>query len=221
MAVQNKQVRVTYITQAFRLSYPALFEPVAVMGNELKKKYSVTMLFPKKSTADALRAAKHPASTWLPIDNCAGFYAEICKVARANFGPEVDLKTLKLTKFRDGDKPKEGSGKIDDNEKGFIVVRSSSDTRPDCLRQDKTRITDPGELYPGCWVRAVLTIAPFLKPQHGVTIYLSGVQKLTDDATFSSRPRAEDEFDAVASEGVDNTGAGPVKTEDAGQPWLE
>ena len=41
------------------------------------KKYSVTMLFPKKTLADALTAQKHPAATWMPKDNCAGFYQEI------------------------------------------------------------------------------------------------------------------------------------------------
>jgi len=208
---QNKQIRSTYITPAFRLSYPAIFEAVAVMGDETKKKFGITMLFPKKSTAEALKAAKHPASTWLPTDNCAGFWAEVCKIARANFGPEVDLKTLKLTKFRDGDKPKD-SGKVSDEEKGYIVVRTSSKDRPEALRQDKTRITDPSELYPGCWVRAVLTVAPFLKPTRGVTVYLAGVQKLADDTPFSSRPRAEDEFDAVATETQDSTGAGAVET---------
>ena len=210
MTQQNsKQVRTTYITPAFRLSYPALFEAVAVMGDETKKKFSVTMLFPKKSTVDRLKAAKHPASTWMPTDNCAGFYQEIVKVARANFGPDVDLKSLKLTKFRDGDKPKD-SGKIEENDKGYIVARASSATRPDCLRSDKTRITDPTELYPGCWVRAVVTIAIFTKPSRGVTIYLAGVQKLADDSTFSSRPRAEDEFDAVAADGAPVDGSGVV-----------
>ena len=208
----NKQVRVTYITPAFRLSYPALFEAQAVMGDETKKKFSVTMLFPKKTKAAELIAAKHAAATWLPTDNCAGFYAEVCKVARANFGPDVDLKSLKLTKFRDGDKPKD-SGKTDENEKGYIVVRSSTNERPDCLRQDKTRITDPSELYPGCWVRAVLSIAPFMKPTRGVTVYLNGIQKLADDVTFSSRPRVEDEFDAVA------TGEGVVETKEEELPF--
>jgi hypothetical protein len=213
MSPENKQVRSTYITPAFRLSYPALFEARAVMGNEAKKMFGITMLFPKKSTAETLKAAKHPASTWLPTDNCMGMYAEITKIARANFGPEVDLKSLKLTKFRDGDKPKD-SGKIEEQDKGFIVVKSSSKDRPDCLRQDKTRITDPSELYPGCWARAVLTVAVFLKPQRGVTIYLAGVQKLADDTPFSSRPRAEDEFDAVATESTGVDGSGAVETTD-------
>ena len=90
--------------------------------------------------------------------------------------------------------------------------------KPKCLRQDKTVITDPNELYPGCWARAVLTIAPFLKPQHGVTIYLAGVQKLADDLTFSSRPRAEDEFDAIAVEGQAADGSGVVAQEEK-DPW--
>jgi hypothetical protein len=214
MTPQNKQVRATYVTPAFRVSYPALFEPVAVLGNEAKKIYSLTMLFPKKSKVEQLKAAKHPVATWMSTDNCAAFWQEIVKIARANFGPEVDLKGLKLTKFRDGDKPKD-SGKTEENEKGYIIVRTSSKDRPDCMRADKTRISDPSELYPGCWARAVLTVATFLVPQHGVTIYLAGVQKFADDSSFSSRPRAEDAFDTVAVEGLETTGAGEVPSGDA------
>lgn len=211
MTQGNKQIRATFITTAFRLSYPALFEAKAVMGDETKKKFSATMLFPKKATIAAMKGSKHAASTWINDTGVNALHAEICKIARANFGPEVDLKSLKLTKFRDGDKPK-ASGKTDENEKGYIIVRTSSKDKPDCLRADKTRITDEQELYPGCWVRAVLTVAPFLVPQRGVTIYLAGIQKLADDSTFSSRPRAEDEFDSVATEGLDATGAGEVGT---------
>ena len=204
MTPNNKQIRFTYKTPAFRLSYPALFEPQAVMGDETKKKYGVTMLFPKKSLVETMTAANHPAAKYMSKDNCAAIYQEICKVARGNFGPEVDLKSLKLTKFRDGDKAKD-SGKTDDNEKGYIVVRTSSNekNKPQCIDQATKAITDPTLLYPGCWVRAILTVAPFYKPQHGVTLYLVGIQKLADDATFSSRPRVEDEFDAVAVEAVD------------------
>lgn len=157
------------------------------------------MLFPKAETVQLLTNAKHPATTWMPKDNMKAFWQEIVRIARANFGPDVNLATLKLTNFRDGDKPK-ASGKTDENEKGYIVVRTTSKEKPKCLRQDKTVITDAGELYPGCWARAILTIAPFTQPQHGVTIYLAGIQKLADDNTFSSRPRVEDEFDAVAAD---------------------
>ena len=219
-----KQMRVTYQTPAFRLSYPSLFEAKPTLNDKPGApdlKYGITMLFPKKAVAEALKAQKHKAAQWMSTDNCMGFWSEIVKVARGNFGPEINLQGLKLTKFRDGDKPKETSGKIEENEKGFIVVRTTSKDKPQCLRQDKTVITDPGELYAGCWVRGLLTIAPFYKPNHGVTIYLAGVQKLADDAPFSSRPRAEDEFDAVAMDqsGVTSAdGSGPVVSEGP-NPW--
>lgn len=208
---QSKQVRVVYQTPAFRLSYPALFEARETLNGDFK--FSATMLFPKAETAARLKAEKHAAATWVPTDGMKAFYQEIVRVARANFGPDVDLGTLKLTRFRDGDKPKE-SGKTDENEKGYIIIRTTSKDKPKCLRQDKTIIVDAGELYPGCWVRAVLTIAPFSKPTHGVTVYLAGIQKLADDAPFSSRPRVEDEFDAVAAD-TDAPGAGILEK----NPW--
>lgn len=214
--MSNKQIKVVYQTPAFRLSYPALFEARETLNGDLK--FGITMLFPKAETVAHLKSVKHAAATWMPVDSMKAFYQEIIRVARGNFGPEVDLTTLKLTTFRDGDKPKESTGKIDDNEKGYIIVRTTSKDKPKCLRQDKTAITDPSEVYAGCWVRAVLTIAPFLKPQHGVTVYLAGIQKLADDTAFSSRPRVEDEFDAVAESGVVSTdapGAGVVGK----NPW--
>ena len=209
----DKKVVSNFVTPAFRLSYPALFEAVAMMGDENKKKFAATMLFPKKSKVAEIRASCS-AGKFLSDDNLAGFYGEITKIARANFGPEVDLKTLKLPKFRDGDKPKD-SGKIEENEKGYIVVKTTSETKPQCLSADKTRVlTDPNELYPGCWVRALLTIAPFVwQGRKGVTLYLVGIQKLGDDAAFSSRVRAEDEFDAVAGE------APVTEAPSAAAPW--
>jgi hypothetical protein len=158
------------------------------------------MLFPKPALAKELKAKKHPAATWIDENVVAGLWAEIQAVARGNFGPDVDMGGLKLPKFSDGDKPKE-NGKMEDTAAGCVVVKTTSKDKPQLFRQDKTPITDASELYAGCWVRAVLTVAPFLKPQHGVTIYLAGIQKLADDQAFSGRPRCEDEFDAVAQEG--------------------
>jgi hypothetical protein len=194
---QAKRVQMVYKSPAFRLSYPALFEPKETLNGDLK--YSITMLFPSEKLVAQLKASKHPAATWMAADNCKGFFQEITKVARGNFGPDVQMASLKLPNLRNGDLPKP-NGKTDENEKGYIIVRSTSKDKPDSRRQDMTIISDPSELYAGCWCRAVLTIAPFYKPQHGVTVYLSGVQKLADDAAFSSRPRIEDEFDAVASD---------------------
>lgn len=202
----SKQIRSTYVTGAFRLSYPALFEPAEQLSDSNQKvyKYSATMLYPNAQKAAELQTAGHPAARYILLDNCRGLYQEICKIARANFGPEIDVKTLKIPKFRDGNKPKV-SGRVDENEHGYIVVRTTSKDRPDVTRGNKTRITDPGEVYAGCWVRAVLTVAPFVnKLSRGVTIYLIGIQKIADDSAFSSRPRAEDVFDEIISEETSN-----------------
>lgn len=193
---KGKSVRQTYRTNAFRVSYPELFEAKAQMGDTAKMRYTLNMLFPKPELVAQIQGTDHAAAKHLATDRMVGFHNALAKVARANFGPEVDLKLLKITQFRDGDLPK-ASGKIEDNEKGYIVIRTSSKDKPQCIDRGAHIITDPGELYPGCWARAVLTIAPFFKPQHGITIYLAGVQKLADDSTFSSRPRIEDEFDAI------------------------
>jgi hypothetical protein len=209
MSTGNKQFRETFLTPAFRLSYPALFQPRETLNSKPEAKdlkYGCTMLFPKKAIADKLKAEKHTAATWIQADGGA-LWTVIQKVARANFGPDVDLASLKLTKFRDGDKPKD-NGKMEENAAGFWVVKTTSKDKPETMRADKTRIVEANsdELYAGCWVRAVLTVAPFLKPQRGITIYLAGIQKLADDMAFSGRPRCEDAFDAVAQESASPAG---------------
>lgn len=217
----NTQVRKTYQTPAFRLSYPALLEARETLNSKPGApdlKFGCTMLFPKKELALALKAKKHPAATWIDENGVAGLWADIQAVARGNFGPDVAMDSLKLTKFRDGDKPKE-NGKMEESAAGMIVVKTTSKDKPQLFRADKTPITDAAELYAGCWVRAVLTVAPFLKPQRGVTIYLAGIQKLADDDAFSGRPRCEDAFDnAAADSGATFTGA---QTAAVKQPWEE
>lgn len=214
---QNKQIRATYSTNAFRVSYPALYEAKETLTPGVKR-YSCVMMFPKEALANQFILNKHAAAPWITTDNLKSFYNEIIKVAKANFGPEA-IPSLKMPAFRDGDQPRQ-DGKIVENEKGYIILRASSVDKPKNLRQDKTVITNPNELYPGCWARAIIVIAPFTKASRGVTLYLSGLQKLADDAPFSSRPRVEDEFDAVAMDGIDAQGAGVVSS-DVTPPWMQ
>ncbi len=216
MAAQKVVVE-NFVTPAFRLSYPALFEAQEVMGNPNQKKYSVTMLFPKKEMVERLIKEGHAAAKLLDQTNLGGLKMVVQKIARANFG-ERDFKSLRFPKLRDGDQPKD-SGKIDENEKGYFIVKASSNEKnkqglanpkPQCLRANRTPITDPGELYPGCWVRAYISVAPFRHTTgDGIGLYLIGVQKVADDTAFSSRPRAEDVFDDVVSNEGGQTQAAP------------
>lgn len=214
---KDKSVRIIYQTPAFRLSYPALFEPKDDLNGN--PKYSAQLLFPKTALAKTLKTSKAPGYLWVSEDNLKGLYQECIKVAKQTFGPEVDINSLRMPNFRDGDKPKPNGAK-DDNAAGMIVINASSKEKPRCLRQDKTDISDPSELYPGCWCRAVLCISAFHKPMaKGVTLYLNGIQKLADDQTFSGRPRVEDVFDDLPSELLTAQSAAPVV--DDVPPWLE
>lgn len=214
----DKTIRAPYQTTAFRLSYPSLFEATPDMNGNLK--FSITMLFPKKDVVAQMKKANHPAAKYCAEDNCAGFWLEVNKVLRANFGPEAKPADFKITAFRDGDQPKK-NGKVDENAKGFIWTKATSTLKspPKCLRQDKTEITkmDEGELYAGCWARALLQISPFSKAARGVTYYIIGVQKIADDQAFSGRPRVEDEFDSVA-ESMDSPVA-PASAGASANPW--
>lgn len=211
----NKTIRSTYVTTAFRLSYPQLFEAKPDLSNRMR--YSCSMLFPKAEVVAKMKQTNHPAAGYCAADNCKGFWGEVVKIARANFGEEVDLRTLKLPAFKDGDKPKPTTGKVEETTIGFVVVRATSKDKPSCMDASKVIITDPADIYAGCWVRAVLTIAPFVHSGNGVTVYLAGLQKICDDTAFSGRPRVDDVFDEVQQEAAP-TGAGATTTSE--MPWM-
>lgn len=192
-----KRTYETVVTPAFRVSFPSLFQPVEYPVGSGKKKYAVTMYFPKTTDMTAFKMA-------------------IEKVARGNFGADVDLKTLKLPKFRDGDKPTE-TGKIIKEAAGCWVLKASSEEKNGpikVVRADNPKIEClPADIYSGCWARAVIAVGPFNHPVggRGVTLYLNGVQKIKDDQPFSGRPRVEDVFDAVAET--------PVAPSSESTPW--
>lgn len=214
MPRKNQSIKRTYMTPAFRLSYPNLFDAVPDLSNRMR--FNCVMLFPKAELVAKYKAENHPAAPYMSPDNCSAFWNEIVAIAKSNFGPEVQMNTLKLVTFKDGDAPKP-DGKVDETNKGHFAVRTTSKDKPDCRGQDQNVRADEGEFYAGCWVRAVLTVAPFFEPQRGVTTYLAGIQKIADDDAFSGRPRVEDVFDAVA---VDGAVAQP-SLEPGAMPWAQ
>lgn len=181
----TKRIFETVITPAFRVSFPALFEPVEYPVGSGQKKYSVTMYIPKTTDLTSFKLA-------------------IKKVAVGSFGADIDLSTLKLPLFRDGDKPTQ-TGKIIAEAKGCWVVKATSKEKIDVILQDKSPAT-PDDMYSGCWARAVIAVGSYIHPVggRGVTLYLNGVQKIKDDTAFSGRPRVEDVFDAIVSEPIGN-----------------
>ena len=175
------------ITPQFRLSYPHLFTP---QTNKLsgKEEYTCTALFAKGADLAVLKEAAKQAT----IDK---------------WGPDPKKWPKNLrTPFRDqGDMEKE----LDDGtkvmptgcEKGAVYLRMKAYKQPGIVDQKRQPILAEDDLYPGCWARASVNAYAYEQAGNcGISFWLNNLQKCKDDAPFSGRPKAEDEFSAIADD---------------------
>lgn len=169
----------TMITPEARLDFNALFEPAEDLNGRMK--YSAVLLFPKGTDLTALE--------------------ELAKDAFTERFPKAPMKGPNFHwPFKDGaekDRPGYGSG--------IVVLKVSSDYAPGVVAAEADPatgrprvITDPSEVYPGCWVRCSVTVSPWeYANKRGVSFHLRNLQKLRDDIRFGGSGRAEDEFDVI------------------------
>ena len=173
------------MTPKFRVSFPQLFEPSAMDENS-KPKYGVTMLFPKDVSLAKLKKAHDKA-----------LEEGIEKLWKGK-----KPKNLR-SPFRDGDEEEDYCDK--DGYADHIFVRASSLQKPGVIDADKDKISDPAEVYAGCYARAtVVAYAYDVAGNRGVAFGLQNVQKLKDGEAFSGRMKAEDEFDEWEDEDLDD-----------------
>lgn len=162
------------LTPEFRVSYPAVFEPrSAIEGQE--KKFSLVMLFDKKTNIDALKNAAVMA-------------------IQDKWGPDKAKwpKNLRLP-FRDGSE-KDTAGYED-----TTFISASSKTKPGVVDADVVKIIDPGEFYGGCYARAtVRAFAYDVSGNRGVAFWLQNVQKTRDGEPLGGKNKPESDFDAIA-----------------------
>lgn len=165
-------------TGKVRLSYVNVFEPRAVNDEEgAEKKYSASIIVSKsdkeqvKVIKDAIEAAK--------------------EMGKSKWGGQIPKK-LKLP-LRDGDEERED----DEAYAGSYFFTASSKTKPGIIDLAKKEITDPEELYSGCYARVSLNFYPFnSNGSKGVACGLNNIQKLKDGEHLGgSRLKAEDDFD--------------------------
>jgi len=165
-------------TSMFRVSYPNVFEAKAIQEGQAPK-YSMVMLFPKKHDLKWLKDAVELARKF-------------------QFGDKVPKGFKNPLKDGDSEDYADQPGY-----KGMMVVSCSTNAKrkPQIINNKKELITDESEFYPGCWARATLTCAGYdAGGGKGVTFYLSNVQKIKDDESFSTRRNAEDDFEEFESE---------------------
>ena len=164
-------------TPEFRVSFPAVFKPTAFEGAE--PKYSVTMLFDKRTDISALKA--------------------LAKAALIKKWPDPASRptTMRNPPFRDGDKEKPDVAGYANT----IFVRASSKIRPGIVDAGRNAILDETDFYAGCYARATLVAYGYdQKGNKGVAFGLQNIQKLRDGEAFSGRAKAEDDFEAVETE---------------------
>lgn len=196
----SKKLR--YVTPYFRVSFPNVFKPKAAFrGNE--PTYNIQMLFP--------REGKHKA-------DLKELKALVEQAAKKKFGD-----TLPGTKKNPFKWPlQDGNEKELENYKGMTYCNAKSKFKPGIIDKDKNEILDPSEFYAGCWARATISIYGFeiKDPEtqavisYGVAFGLDNLQKVRDDASFSGKKNAKDDFDTIEDLDDDEDGEDFKDTDD-------
>lgn len=166
------------ITPPFRVSFPAVFKPKSFQNQE--PKFSVVMLFDKKTDLSKLRSA-----TMVAITEKWG--ADKAKWPKNMRSP-----------FRDGDERRDVEGYTD-----TIFVTATSKKKPGVVdASGKIPLEEAtNDFYAGCYARASIIAFAYGGPgtpyTAGVSFSLQNLQKLRDGTPFSGRKDATEEFDAV------------------------
>lgn len=168
-------------TGLVRLSYVALFQPKAVKGGS-KEKYSVSVIIRKddKETLDKIKAA----------------IAEAEKEGIAGKWEGKKPKAYKDAPLRDGDNSEDAAYE------GNFFISAKNDKKPVIVGMDRDEknnfkeITNPDDLYSGCYGRVNVTAYPFnFEGNKGIAWSLNSVQKMRDGEPLGGgRSKAEDDF---------------------------
>lgn len=184
------------ISPRFRTSYPHLFKPHAAKPGD-KLKYALTMLYSKDESLAGLASDGVTPRT----------IQEVIRNAKiAEFGPDKANWPSDLeSPVTDGDDPK-----FADKEgyKGHWVIKASTgeDQRPSVVDRNMVPITDPAEVYPGCYARAYIYAYVWFYPNRkqpmkkGIGFILDHVQKLGEGKSFGGKKPIEQVFAPLPDE---------------------
>lgn len=177
------------VTGKVRLSYVNIFEPKAPQGGG-DEKYSVTLLIPKSdsSTVSKIKAAMSEARENFVAKN------------GANSLPAKPNHTL-----HDGDGVRESGDPYGPECKGCYVITVSSKQKPVIVDSFRNEITDPGEVYSGCYGRAAINFYGYnSNGKKGISAGLLSIQKLHDGEPFGTVGSADDFDDDYKDDGAED-----------------
>jgi hypothetical protein len=165
------------VTGKVRFSFCNIWEPKASQDGG-DPKYSVTLLIPKSDTA-TLNKIK-----------------EAIKEAREAFCQKNGASALPanpITPLHDGDGTKPSTGEPYGPEcKGCYVISVSSKQKPVIVDAFRNEITDPAEVYSGCYGRASINFYGYNNKKKGIGAGLLSIQKLSDGEPFGTVGSADD-----------------------------
>jgi hypothetical protein len=165
------------MTPEFRAAFANVFEPKEFNG---KKKYTITMLFPKGTDLSELKR-------------------EAEKVALAYFKGKLPANFK--NPFKNGDLPN-SQGNVFDGFPGHTVVNAwtGEDSPPKIVDQNVKKIIDRAEFKSGDYAHAKVT--PFAyntQGNTGVSFFLGNIQKIKTGEPFGAQSNPEDDFNKIAS----------------------
>jgi hypothetical protein len=179
------------VTGKVRFSFCHLFEAQEPQGGG-DPKYSVTLLIPKsdKATMQKIQAAMQEAR-----DN-------FCAKNGAAALPAKPTHTL-----HDGDGTRPSGDPFGPECKGCYVITVSSKQKPVVVDAFGNQITDPGEVYSGCYGRASINFYGYNRSgKKGLSAGLLAIQKLHDGEPFGTVGSADDFNDGYTDASGDDDG---------------
>ena len=165
------------ITGKVRFSYVNVFEPREDQ-NGGDPKYSITLLIPKSDTAT--------------VEKIKAAMVE----ARENFVKKNGANSLPVKPnhtMHDGDGVRDSGDPYGPECKGCYVITVSNKNKPVIVDNFRNEITDPGEVYSGCYGRAAINFYAYNRNgKKGISASLLSVQKLHDGDPFGTTGSADD-----------------------------
>lgn len=176
------------VTGKVRFSYVNIFEPKAIDGAEAK--YSVKLLIPKSDKATLAKIQEAIAEA----------REKFCQKNGANALPLKPSHTL-----RDGDLPKDNGEPQGPECKGCYVINVSSKQKPAIVDNMGNEITNPTEVYSGCYGRASINFYGYSRNGNkGISAGLLAIKKLHDGEPFGTVGSASDFDDDFKDEELDD-----------------
>lgn len=178
--MKNSKTHIT--TGVVRISYPHVYEPYGMEGQD--PKYSASLIIPKSDTKT--------------IEKIEQAVDAAIEEGASKFGKKVTKKSLKLP-LRDGDLEKD-----DEAYANSYFLNAKSNTKPQIVNKNVDLILDEDAIYAGCYVRVSLNFYAFsVNGNKGVAVGLGNIQKVKDGPSLGGRTKASDDFDVFEDEDDD------------------